>query len=176
MPQPQGEVYFNRKSGRFQDAETGRFVSRETSVGFIEYDTEAGRFRDVRGNTVPDSVLGPPQTNVIRTLGRDSQGRPFLTVEFRDKLITEVEAVETPLASNEMYNVRVVIRTPDGKAHVFSTSSTKGGRPNIQSLKALAYRRAKAKLQDKGYTMTTNDVEQATVNVSISRRTVNVLR
>jgi hypothetical protein len=91
-------------------------------------------------------------------------------------LTTEVEAVQTPLASNEMYTVRVVVRTPDGKAHVFSTSSTKGGRPNIQSLKDLAYRRAKAKLQDEGYTMTTNDVERATVNVSISRRTVNVLR
>jgi hypothetical protein len=176
MPAPQGEIYYNRKVNLFQDTETGRFVSKEQSVKFIEYDTEAGRFRDVRGNLIPDSALAPPQTNVIRTLGRDKLGRPFLTVEFRDKLVSEVEAVQTPLASDQMYTVRLVVRTPDGKAHAYSISSTKGGRPNIQSLKEKAYRFAKAKLQDEGYTVTTHDVEKATVNSSILRRTVSVMR
>lgn len=170
----EGQVYWSSRAGRFYQEGRRGAVSREQAARFLEYDAEVGRYRDARGRFVPIDQIGPPVSARHQFITRDAQGRPFIRAEFNDRLIDRDQAVQGRLASNQMVQIRVVVRTADNKVHVSYVTSKLGGRPNIQDLELAAARKARADLVNKGYQITTNDVSQRTVRSDYIRRTVEV--
>jgi hypothetical protein len=172
----EGQVYWSSRAQRFYQEGRRGAVSREQAARFLEYDAEAGRYRDPRGRFVPADLLGPPVSARHQFVTRDDQGRPFIRAEFNDRLIDRTAAVQERLGSNQMVQVRIVVRTPDNKVHVSYVTSKLGGRPNIQDLELAATRKARADLVNKGYDLTTNDVNNSTVRTDYIRRNVEVRR
>jgi len=175
MPQP-GAVFWSPRAQRFYQEGRRGALSREKAVDFLEYNPDKVAFVDQRGRSVPDKVLGPVASKVTPFVARDNQGRPFLSAQFVDRLITRSEASQFSPESNQQVMVRIVVKTADNKAHVFSASSSIGRRPNMEDLTIRANSRAAGGLREKGYEIPTHKIGEMTVRRDYIVRTVRVLK
>jgi len=175
MPQP-GEVFYSERSGQFYQGGRRGALSRESASAFIEYNPRLDRYVDNRGRFVPNEKLLPPETQVRRFVARDVQGRPFLSTEFRDKVITQEQMTQADYKGNQMAVVRTVVRTADGKVHISYAATKLGRTPNVQGLELQSRKKIAAELRDEGYDVSTHQIGNLTAAVTYVQRTVRVVK
>jgi len=176
MPLPPGAVFWSPLAQRFYQEGRRGALSGEKAIERLEFNPAKKAFVDERGRSVPDKVLQAVERRVTSFLARDAKGRPFMASQFVDKKITRSQASQLSPNSNQQVMVRVVVRTADGKAHVFYTSSSLGRRPNMEDLTLKANARAAGGLREKGYKIPTNKIGEMTLIREYIIRTVRVIR
>jgi hypothetical protein len=173
MPEP-GEIYYSPRAARFYQVGRRGAVKNETAYGTLRYDEDAGRFRDQRGRLLDNELLAPRATVTQRWIGRDAEGNAMVRTTMRDVAVDETAARNAQLARNQQLVARVVVRTDDGRVHVYYASTKLGGRQSLDQLAEQAKRNARGDLKSRGYDIDTPTVSGNTMRVDYVKRTVSV--
>lgn len=178
----EGDVYYSVKAGQFYQEGRRGAVSRDTAVRNLNYDSELDVFIDSRGRTIERELLATQTRTAQRFTKVDLEQRRFISTETRSQIVQENQLKITQLKSNQDIVVRTVVTTPDGRTHVFYRSYGLGSNVDPGEAKSLASKSARAALlkskDAKGntYSLTTNDVRNATVRQDFYKRTIGVRR
>lgn len=181
MPGPvEGEVYFSARANRFYQTGRQGAVARDSAIRTLTFDEERQMFRDQRGNLIREQFIAPADRTVHHILGMDEAGRPFVSTNQLLTTTTEANVANFRPASNQDVVYRVVVHTPDGKAHIFSISGGLGNKVDPAELAQKAVNVARGRLLDPKYTdgnpyeISTGQIKGATVSGSYQIRTTGV--
>jgi len=148
-----GRVYWSGKAQRFYQEGRRGSVSAKEAAGFLKYNEGAQRFIDQKNRFVPNSSVAEQPKTIRNYVGRDDQGRPFLSTTVTHETINQ-QTAETLLNARQIgANQQVIIRDviTDGKGNVFTveTSTVLGGRTSMERLLEQADKRDRGQLWEK---------------------------
>ena len=177
-----GDIFYSFRGQRFYQEGRRGAVGRDVAIRSLRYDPDAQVFRDSRGNSIKAEILAPADRVRNNLIAHDKDGRPFISTQQDNRTISPEQVAATRPNANQELIARVVVYTPDGKAHVFSVSNGFGRAANPEELLAKAQRIARSRFLDPIYTggdpydLSTPDVGKSTVSISYQVRTTNIVK
>ena len=174
---PRRKIYYSPRDTRFYDEHASGIVSTRIAVQNLEAD-ETGAIIDSRGRTIDVELLRPATITRDIYTQSDALGRTFVSAETRSRLIAEEDVTSVALRGNQDVVARIVVKTDDGRVHVFERGSGLDKEVDLDQLKDGVRGVARKGLQDtesasgKKYKVTTNDIKKGTIRLDFYVRTI----